>query len=61
MIDAGREPVEEAINWGWVYYEIANGNGTEKVKGEYQGKRKTIWRVNTRRTLLPKCPEKYMV
>ena len=50
----GYYSIEEPINWGWVYYEIAKGNGTERVKGEYQGKRKTIWRVNTSRTLLLK-------
>lgn len=54
----GYYPIEESINWGWIHYEIANGNGTERVKGEYQGKRKTIWRVNTRRTLLSNCQEK---
>ena len=51
----GYYPVEESINWGWAHYEIAKGNGTDRVKGEYQGKKKTIWRVNTYRTLLPKC------
>jgi len=50
----GYYSTEEPINWGWVHYEIAKGNGTDKVKGEYQGKKRTIWRVNTTRTLLLK-------
>ena len=50
----GYYSIEESVNWGWVHYEIAKGNGSNRVKGEYKGKKKTIWRVNTTRTLLLK-------
>ncbi len=53
----GYYPVQETLNWGWIHNEIANGNGTDRTKGEYQGDIKTIWIVRTQRTLLLKPKE----
>ena len=55
----GYYTINEVINWGWIHYELAQGNGTDRTKGEYQGKKQTIWLVTTRRTLLLKPKEKF--